>query len=172
MALREIITLPDPRLRLKSEPVDNIDDGVRALMDDMLETMYDAPGVGLAAIQLGVAQRVVVIDVAPEEEPPRPLRLVNPELVWISEETSVHEEGCLSIPEIHDEVERPARCKIVYLDENGKRQEMECEGLMATVVQHEIDHTNGVLIIDHLSKLKRDRIVKKFAKAKKRESVA
>jgi peptide deformylase len=172
MALREIITLPDPRLRLKSAPVDKIDDSVRALMDDMLETMYDAPGVGLAAIQLGVAQRVVVIDVAHEEEPPRPLRLVNPELVWISEETSIHEEGCLSIPEIHDEVERPARCKVAYLDENGERQEMECEGLMATVVQHEIDHTNGVLIIDHLSKLKRDRIVKKFAKAKKRESVA
>ena len=172
MALREIITLPDPRLRLNSEPVGKIDEALRALMDDMLETMYDAPGVGLAAIQLGVPQRVVVIDVAHEEEPPRPMRLVNPEIVWASEETSLHEEGCLSIPEFYDEVERPARCRVAYLDETGARREIDCEGLMATVVQHEVDHTNGVLFIDRLSKLKRDRIVRKIAKAKKRESAA
>lgn len=172
MAIREIITLPDPRLRLKSEPVDRIDDALRALMDDMLETMYDAPGIGLAAIQLGVAKRVIVVDVAREEEKPQPIRLVNPEIVWTSEETSLYEEGCLSIPEFYGEVERPARCRVAYLDETGKRCEMDCEGVLATVVQHEVDHVNGILFIDHLSKLKRDRIVKKFAKARKRESVA
>ena len=172
MALREIITLPDPRLRLRSKTVDDIDDGVRKLMDDMLETRYDAPGVGLAAIQLGVPQRVVVIDASREEDPPEPIRLVNPEIVWTSEETNIHEEGCLSIPEFYGEVERPARCRVRYLDETGERREMDCEGLMATVVQHEVDHTNGVLFIDHLSKLKRDRIVKKIAKAKKRDSAA
>jgi peptide deformylase len=171
MALREIITLPDPRLRLNSEPVGKIDDRLRALMDDMLETMYDAPGVGLAAVQVGVPKRVAVIDVTHEEER-NPIRLVNPEIVWTSEETNIHEEGCLSIPEFYDEVERAARCRVAYLDETGKRREIDCEGLLATVVQHEIDHINGVLFIDHLSKLKRDRIVKKFAKAKKRESAA
>jgi len=172
MSLREIITLPDPRLRLKSKPVVEIDDRLRALMDDMLETMYDAPGVGLAAIQVGVPQRAVVIDASGDEEEPNPIRLVNPEIVWTSGETNIHEEGCLSIPEFYGEVERPARCKVAYLDETGARREIECDGLLATVVQHEIDHTNGVLFIDHLSKLKRDRIVKKFVKAKKRDSAA
>jgi len=172
MALREIITLPDPRLRLESEPVGKIDDDLRALMDDMLETMYDAPGVGLASIQIGVPKRVVVIDASRDEETRKPIRLVNPEIVWTSEETSTYEEGCLSIPEFYDEVERPARCRVVYQDEKGEQREMDCEGLLATVVQHEVDHTNGVLFIDHLSKLKRNRIVKKFSKAKKRESAA
>lgn len=172
MALRNIITLPDPRLRLVSEPVERVDDEIRAILDDMLETMYDAPGIGLAAIQIAVAKRLVVVDASREEEERRPLRFVNPEVVWTSEETAVHEEGCLSIPEYFEEVERPAACRVAYLDENGERQEMDCEGLLATVVQHEIDHINGVLFIDHLSKLKRDRVVKKFAKAKKRENAA
>jgi peptide deformylase len=172
MALRNIITLPDPRLRLVSDPVTEVDDRIRALMDDMLETMYDAPGIGLAAIQIAEAKRVVVIDASREEEERRPMRLVNPEVVWTSEETAVYEEGCLSIPEYFEEVERPAACRVTYLDEKGEPREMECEGLLATVVQHEIDHINGVLFIDHLSKLKRDRVVKKFAKAKKRESAA
>ncbi|HXK54726.1 MAG TPA: peptide deformylase, partial [Hyphomicrobiales bacterium] len=152
--------------------VDRVDDDIRALMDDMLETMYDAPGIGLAAIQIAVAKRVVVIDASREEDARQPMRLVNPQVVWASEETSVYEEGCLSIPEYFAEVERPSRCKVSYLDETGKPCEMDCEGLLATVVQHEIDHINGVLFIDHLSKLKRDRVVKKFAKAAKRESVA
>ncbi|MCB1437591.1 MAG: peptide deformylase [Rhodobiaceae bacterium] len=172
MALRTIITLPDPRLRLVCDPVATVDDTIRALMDDMLETMYDAPGIGLAAIQIAVAKRVVVIDASREEDARQPMRLVNPQVVWASEETSVYEEGCLSIPEYFAEVERPSRCKVSYLDETGKPCEMDCEGLLATVVQHEIDHINGVLFIDHLSKLKRDRVVKKFAKAAKRESVA
>ncbi|MDP2619601.1 MAG: peptide deformylase [Hyphomicrobiales bacterium] len=172
MAIRDIITLPDPRLRLESTPVGKIDEALRALMDDMLQTMYDAPGIGLAAIQVAVAKRVVVVDVAREEEEPNPIRLINPEIVWTSEETSTHEEGCLSIPEFYGDVERPARCRVAFLDDTGERREMECEGLLATVVQHEVDHTNGVLFIDHLSKLKRDRIVKKFSKAKKRESAA
>lgn len=172
MAMRDIITLPDPRLRLKSETVDKIDDSLRALMDDMLQTMYEAPGVGLAAIQVAVPKRVVVIDVACEEEEPNPICLVNPEIVWTSEESNIHEEGCLSIPDFYGEVERPALCRVAYMDETGKQHEMDCEGLLATVVQHEVDHTNGVLFIDHLSKLKRDRIVKKFAKGKKRESAA
>ena len=172
MAIRDIITLPNPRLRLKSKPIVRIDDGLRALMDDLLETMYEAPGIGLAAIQVAVAKRVIVVDVAREEERPNPIRLVNPEIVWTSEETSIHEEGCLSIPEFYDEVERPARCRVAYMDETGESREMDCEGLLATAVQHEVDHTNGVLFIDRLSKLKRDRIVKKFAKAKKREGVA
>ena len=172
MAIRDIICLPDPRLRLISEPVAGIDDNLRALMDEMLETMRDAPGVGLAAIQVGVAKRVIVIDTAREEEEPNPVRLINPEIISTSEETSVYEEGCLSIPEFYEEVERPARCTVAYLDETGERREMDCEGLTATVVQHEVDHTNGILFIDHISKLKRDRIAKKFVKAKKRDSAA
>ena len=175
MALRNIITLPDPRLRLVSDPVERVDDEIRAILDDMLETMYDAPGIGLAAIQVAVPKRMVVLDASREEEERRPMRLVNPEVVWASEEMAVYEEGCLSIPEYFEGVERPVACRVAYLDEKGEPREMECEGLLATVVQHEIDHINGVLFIDHLSKLKRDRVVKKFAKAdkaKKRESAA
>lgn len=172
MALRNIITLPDPRLRLVSDPIEQVDDEIRAILDDMLETMYDAPGIGLAAIQVAVPKRLVVLDAAREEEERRPMRLINPEVVWTSEETATYEEGCLSIPEYFEEVERPAACRVSYLDETGAPQELECEGLLATIVQHEIDHINGVLFIDHLSKLKRDRVIKKFAKAKKRESAA
>ncbi|HET9902469.1 MAG TPA: peptide deformylase [Xanthobacteraceae bacterium] len=168
MAVRPILILPDPRLRLVSEPVDAIDDDIRRLVSDMFETMYDAPGIGLAAIQVGVPKRVVTVDIAKKEEPRAPQVFINPEVVERSEEQSVYEEGCLSIPEIHEDVERPARVRVRYLDLQGKRQEVAADGLLATCLQHEIDHLNGVLFIDHISKLKRDRIVKKFIKAAKR----
>jgi peptide deformylase len=168
MALREIITLPDPRLRLVSEPVKAIDDEVRRLAEDMLETMYAAPGIGLAAIQVGVPKRVITLDLAKKDEPKAPQVFINAEIVSSSEERATYEEGCLSIPEYYDEVERPAQVKVRFTDLDGKVQEIEAEGLLATCLQHEIDHINGVLFIDHLSKLKRDRVTKKFAKAAKR----
>jgi peptide deformylase len=168
MAVRPIIVLPDPRLRRVSDPVKTIDAGIRELVADMFDTMYDAPGIGLAAIQVGVPQRVVTIDVAKKDEPRAPQVFINPQLVEDSNESSVYEEGCLSIPEIHEDVERPARVRVRYLDLDGKPQELTAEGLLATCIQHEIDHLNGVLFIDHISKLKRDRIVKKFIKAAKR----
>jgi peptide deformylase len=170
VAIKPIITLPDRRLRLRSEPVASVDAEVRKLMDDMLETMYDAPGIGLAAIQIAVPKRVVVIDVARREDEsakPNPLCLVNPEILWTSEELSSMEEGCLSIPEYREEVFRPAKIKFAYLDRQGKRQEMDAEGLLATCVQHEIDHINGVLFIDHISRLKREMFLKKLAKTKR-----
>ncbi|MFZ2065338.1 MAG: peptide deformylase [Xanthobacteraceae bacterium] len=169
MALREIIKLPDKRLRLKSEPVKRIDAGIRKLVDDLFETMYDAPGIGLAAIQIGVAKRVVTMDLSKKEDDHKPQVFINPEVIWKSDEKSKYEEGCLSIPEYYEEVERPAQVKVKYLDIDGNEQEIEASGLMATCLQHEIDHTNGVLFIDYISKLKRDRIVKKFAKAAKKE---
>jgi peptide deformylase len=170
MPTRPIICLPDPRLKLVSEPVAQVDDEVRALLDDMLETMYDAPGVGLAAIQIAVPRRVVVIDVAGKDEPPAPLFLVNPEITWASEEMNVHEEGCLSIPDYYEDVTRPARVRARFLDRDGKQQEIEADGLLATCIQHEIDHLNGVLFIDHLSRLKRERAMKKFQKAAARRA--
>jgi peptide deformylase len=169
MALRPIITLPDPRLRRRSEPVGPVDDEVRALVRDMLDTMYDAPGVGLAAIQVGVPKRLIVVDVGKTPEDRDPIVLLDPEITWTSEETRVHEEGCLSIPDYYEEVERPERIGFRYRDLDGATVESEAGGLLATCVQHEIDHLDGVLFIDHLSKLKRDRVVKKFAKAAKRE---
>jgi len=169
MALREIIILPDKRLRLVSEPVKTVDAGVRALVDDMFETMYEAPGVGLAAIQIGVPKRIVTADAAKKDEEKRPQVFLNPEVVWSSEDKATYEEGCLSIPEYYEEVERPTQVKVRYMDIDGKSQEIEANGLLATVLQHEIDHLNGVLFIDHISKLKRDRVIKKFAKAAKRE---
>jgi peptide deformylase len=168
MALRDIITLPDKRLRLVSGPVDRIDPELKRLVEDMFETMYHAPGIGLAAIQVGVPKRVVTMDLAKKEDSKEPRVFINPEILWSSEETSVYEEGCLSIPDIHEDVTRPARVTIRYTDLAGKPQEAEAEGLFATCIQHEIDHLNGVLFIDHISKLKRDRIIKKFAKAAKR----
>jgi peptide deformylase len=168
MALREIIKLPDKRLRLKSEPVKKVDAGIRKLVEDMFETMYDAPGIGLAAIQLGVAKRVVTMDLSKKEDDHKPHVFINPEITWTSEETSTYEEGCLSIPEYYEEVERPARVKVKYLDLDGEVHEIEAKGLLATCLQHEIDHTNGILFIDHISKLKRDRVIKKFAKAAKK----
>jgi peptide deformylase len=169
MAIRPIICLPDPRLRLVCEPVAKIDSEVVTLVDDMLETMYDAPGIGLAAIQIAVPKRVVVMDVAKKDDPPRPMCLVNPEIVWSSDDKNVHEEGCLSIPEYYEEVERPSRVRVRFLDRDGQPVEMEADGLLATCIQHEIDHLNGVLFIDHLSRLKRERAIKKFTKAAKRD---
>ncbi len=170
MALRDIIKLPDKRLRLVSEPVDKIDTGIKRLVEDMFETMYHAPGIGLAAIQLGEPKRVVIIDISKKDEPKNPQVFINPDIVWSSDDRSVYEEGCLSIPEINEDVERPARVTVRYLDLAGKVQETQAEGLFATCIQHEIDHLNGVLFIDYISKLKRDRIVKKFTKAAKRMS--
>jgi peptide deformylase len=166
MALRPILTVPDPKLKLVSKPVERVDDALRALMDDMLETMYAAPGIGLAAIQIGEPVRVIVMDLAREGEEPAPRHFVNPEIVWASEETAPYEEGCLSVPEIYDEVERPARVKIKYLNYKGEEIVEDCEGLYAVCIQHEMDHLNGVLFIDHLSRLKRDRAVAKVKKAK------
>jgi len=168
MAKREIIILPDKRLRLKSEPIAKIDRSVRALVDDMFETMYEAPGIGLAAIQIGVPQRVVTMDLAKKDEPKAPQVFINPEVTWAAGEKAVAEEGCLSIPDYFEEVERPSAIKVKYLDLDGTTHEIEATGLLATCLQHEIDHTNGVLFIDHISKLKRDMVLKKFKKAAKR----
>ena len=168
MALRDILILPDKRLRQVSEPVKKIDAGIRKLIEDMFETMYDAPGIGLAAIQVGTPKRVVTMDLAKKDEPKNPLVFVNPEIVWSSDGKATYEEGCLSIPEYYGDVERPAQVKVKYLDREGAPSEIEANGLLATCLQHEIDHLNGVLFIDHLSKLKRDRVIKKFAKAAKR----
>jgi peptide deformylase len=201
MALRDIIILPDKRLRQVSKPVIDFDEELLTLLVDMFETMYHAPGIGLAAIQVGVPRRVVTMDLSKDEEirehtfnklrakfkrgkiqvgvqhgsiteivtsPGEPAVFINPEIISSSEEKSIYEEGCLSIPDIHEDVERPARVKIRYLDLDGKLREAEAEGLFATCIQHEVDHLNGVLFIDHISKLKRDRIVKKFTKVAKR----
>jgi peptide deformylase len=168
MAKREIIILPDKRLRLISAQVEKIDKSVRALVDDMFETMYEAPGIGLAAIQIGVPQRIVTMDLAKKDEPKQPQVFINPEITWTSDDKAIAEEGCLSIPEYYEEVERPAAVKVKYLDVDGKPHEIEASGLLATCLQHEIDHINGVLFIDHISKLKRDMVLKKFKKAHKR----
>ena len=168
MTLRTIITLPDKRLRRTSEPVGKITAEIKKLVEDMFETMYDAPGIGLAAVQVGVLRRVVTMDLSKKEGPSEPKVFINPEIVWRSEEQSTYEEGCLSIPEVHEDVERSARVKVKYLDLEGRSHEEEAEGLFATCIQHEVDHLNGVLFIDHISKLKRDRITKKFTKAAKR----
>jgi peptide deformylase len=162
----EILVLPDPVLRQMCAPVERVDDETRRFMDQMLKTMYDAPGIGLAAIQVGEPRRIITIDATREEEERSPLFLVNPEIVWRSEdERSTYEEGCLSIPDYYAEVERPAKVRVRYVDYAGKPQELEADGLLATVIQHEVDHLNGVLFIDYLSKLKRDLVVKKFTKA-------
>ena len=168
MALRDIIILPDKRLRLVSKPVKAVDADLRRLVEDMFETMYDAPGVGLAAIQVGEPRRVVTLDLSKKDDPKKPLVFINPELVWTSDEKAVYEEGCLSIPEYYEDVERPAEVKVKYLDLDGKPQEVAANGLLATCLQHEIDHLNGILFIDHISKLKRNRVIKKFTKAAKR----
>jgi len=176
MAKLDIITLPDPLLRKTSKPVERVDDELRRLMDEMLETMYEAPGIGLAAVQVAVPRRVIVMDVTrdddEEDAEKDPICMVNPEIVTLSDEMRLHEEGCLSIPEFTAEIERPAISVVRYIDRDGLPQEMVCEGLLSTVVQHEIDHTNGVLFIDYLSRLKRDMVIKKFIKAKKTEAVA
>ncbi|RIJ14839.1 peptide deformylase [Henriciella mobilis] len=166
MAIREIITVPDPRLKEVSKPVEGgVTDEIRALMDDMLETMYDAPGIGLAAIQIGVPQRVIVMDLAGEGEEPNPRYFVNPEILPLTEDLAPYEEGCLSVPDVFDEVERPTRCRVRYLDYNGKEVEEIAEGMYAVCIQHEMDHLEGTLFIDHLSRLKRQRAIDKVKKA-------
>lgn len=170
MTVLPLVIAPDPLLKQKSATVEQVDEEVRTLLDDMADTMYDSRGIGLAAVQVGVLRRVVVIDIGWREEDDAtraPLKLVNPEIVTSSEERSLYNEGCLSFPEHYSEVERPAIVKVRYQDEQGKSQEMEATGLLATCVQHEIDHTNGITFVDHISRLKRDVILKKLSKAKK-----
>jgi peptide deformylase len=167
MSIKPLVILPDPVLRLVSKPVERIDAPLLKLADDMFETMYDAPGIGLAAIQVGEPLRMLVIDLAKEGEEPAPQVFINPEILEKSDERSVYEEGCLSIPDYYAEVERPAKVRVRHLDRDGKEQEVEADGLLATCLQHEIDHLNGVLFIDHISKLKRDMVVKKFKKLAK-----
>lgn len=164
MALREILTVPNPVLKQVSSPVEGVDDDLRRLMDDMLETMYAAPGIGLAAIQVGVPRQVIVMDLARQEDPPEPRFFVNPEILWASDETALYEEGCLSVPEVYDEVARAAQVRLRYLDYNGQEVVEEAEGLFAVCIQHEMDHLKGVLFIDHLSRLKRDRAVARVRK--------
>ena len=170
MTVRPLVILPDAQLRRVSEPVTDITDEIRTLAADMIETMYDAPGVGLAAVQIGVLKRVVTIDASKDENAKNPTVYLNPEIVWASEEKRVYDEGCLSIPEFYGEVERPDRVRVRYMNLDGETVEQEADGLLATCLQHEIDHLNGVLFIDHLSKLKRDRVLKKFTKAAKRDA--
>jgi peptide deformylase len=172
MSIRPLVILPDSKLRLISEPIKEVTNEIRRLADDMLETMYDAPGVGLAAIQIGMPLRMVTMDVSKSEDEHQPLVLINPEIVWASAEKRVYEEGCLSIPEYYEEVERPDRVRFRYVNLQGETVEQDADGLLATCVQHEIDHLNGVLFIDYLSKLKRDRVITKFKKAAKREAGA
>ncbi len=171
MSLRDIVILPDNILKQTSAPFEKIDADVRALADDMFDTMYHAPGIGLAAVQIGLLQRMLVVDVAKEDEPREPICMINPKIVWSSEELSEYEEGCLSIPETYDLVTRPAEIKVTYQDREGANCERHCEGLLATCVQHEIDHLDGILFIDHISRLKRDRIIKKFVKAAKQKAI-
>jgi len=167
MALREILKEPNEVLRQKSLPVENVDEKIRKLMDDMLETMYAAPGIGLAAIQVGVPKKVIVMDISKKEGEKLPMHFVNPEIISKSNINSVYEEGCLSVPGQFAEIARPKKCKIQFLDYNGHPQEIEAEGMFATCIQHEIDHLEGILFIDYLSKLKKTMIVKKLSKQKK-----
>jgi len=167
MTVRPILTAPDPRLQAISTDVEKVDAEIRKLVDDMAESMYAADGIGLAAVQIGVPKRVIVIDLDQKEGKRNPRAFINPRILWASEEMAVFEEGCLSVPEIWDDVERPARIKCEYLDLDGKKVELEADGMLATCLQHEMDHLNGVLFIDHLSRLKRSMAIKKLTKAKK-----
>ncbi len=164
---RKILIEPDPILRKKCAPLEKVDDDIRKLMKDMLETMYDAPGIGLAAVQIGILKRLVVLDVSKDENKKDPLFLINPEIISKSENSSVYEEGCLSLPGQFAEIERPAECFLKYIDLNGKEKKLKANGLLSTCIQHEVDHLNGVLFIDYLSKLKKDMIIKKLVKQKK-----
>ncbi|WP_312807163.1 peptide deformylase [Agrobacterium cavarae] len=164
MTIKPLIILPDPLLRQQSKPVETVDSEIQRLADDMLETMYDAPGIGLAAIQIGVPRRMLVIDLSRDDEENKPQVFINPEILKVSDEVSTYEEGCLSIPDYYAEVERPASLTVGYVDRDGKQQTVEADGLLATCLQHEIDHLNGVLFIDHISRLKRDMVIKKFTK--------
>ena len=171
MTIKPLIILPDPLLRQVSKPIERVDSDLQRLVDDMLETMYDAPGIGLAAIQVGVPRRMLVIDVSREGEEKQPLVFINPEVVKSSDERSLYEEGCLSIPDYYAEVERPATIGVKFLDRDGKEQLIDADGLLATCLQHEIDHLNGVLFIDHISRLKREMVIKKFTKAAKAKAI-
>ena len=172
MAKLDIIIAPDPRLKVKCKPVAKVDAKVARLMDDMLETMYAAPGIGLAAPQVGVAQRVIVLDVAREDEKPASLRMANPELVWVSDEDATYNEGCLSLPEHYADVVRPKAIRVHYLDHQNEIRELEAEGLLATCIQHEMDHLDGILFVDHITALKRNIILRKLLKAKKSGALA
>ena len=164
---RKILIEPDPILRKKCEPLEMVDDNVINLMKDMLQTMYAAPGIGLAAVQIGILKRLIVIDISKDEKKKDPLFLINPEIIKKSDDTSIYEEGCLSLPGQFAEIERPAECFLKYIDLNGQEKELKAKGLLSTCIQHEVDHLNGVLFIDYLSKLKKDMIIKKLAKHKK-----
>ena len=168
MSQRKIVIEPDPILRKKSEVLEKVDDELRELLNDMLETMYAAPGIGLAAVQIGVLKRLIVIDISKDKEKKNPLFLINPEIISRSKKTTIYEEGCLSLPGHFAEIERPAECQIKFIDYNGKEKELSANGLLATCIQHEVDHLNGVLFIDYLSKLKKDMIVKKLIKHKQK----
>jgi peptide deformylase len=170
MAILPIVKLPDPVLRQKSAPVERVDDELRKLADAMLETMYDAPGVGLAAVQVGIPRRLIVLDTSKDDDNPTPLVLINPEILILGSELKLHEEGCLSIPDVQVEIERPSSLTVRYLDREGKQQEMSADGLLATAIQHELDHLDGKLIIDFLSRLKRDMVIRKFKKLAKGET--
>ncbi len=164
---RKILIEPDPILRKKCEPLEKVDTDIKKLMQDMLETMYDAPGIGLAAIQIGILKRLIVIDISKDEKKREPLFLINPVILKRSKKTSTYEEGCLSLPGQFAEIERPAECLLKYIDLSGKEKELKAEGLLSTCIQHEVDHLNGILFIDYLSKLKKDMIIKKLVKHKK-----
>ena len=167
MSKKEIVIEPDPILRKKSVNLEKVDDELRGLLDDMLETMYSAPGIGLAAVQVGVLKRLIVIDISKEKDKKNPLFLINPEIISRSNKTSIYEEGCLSLPGHFAEIERPAECHVKYIDYSGKEKEIKANGLLSTCIQHEVDHLNGILFIDYLSKLKKDMILKKLIKHKK-----
>jgi peptide deformylase len=167
MALLDVLVAPDPRLKVKAKPVAKVDDKVRKLMDDMLETMYVAPGIGLAAPQIGEALRVIVADAAREGEEKQPYRMANPEILWRSDELATYNEGCLSLPEHYADVTRPAEIRVRYLDQDNEIRTLEAKGLLATVIQHEMDHLDGVLFVDHISPLKRNIILRKLTKAKR-----
>ena len=171
MAVLDIIIAPDPRLKITAKPVKKVDASVRKLMDDLLETMHSARGIGLAAPQVGDKRRVIVVDVANEDEPPNPIRMANPELLWTSDEERIHEEGCLSLPEQYAEVVRPDRIRVRYLDYQNEIREIETDGVLATCIQHEMDHLDGVLFVDHVSVLKRRMILRKLQKAKKQAAL-
>lgn len=170
MAILPILLPPAPLLKAKAKPVETVDDGIRRLIDDMLETMYAAPGIGLAANQVGVLKRVIVLDTAKSDETPNPLALINPEILWASEELAIYNEGCLSVPDHYADVERPAEVKIRFLDRRGVRQEIHATGLLSTCIQHEMDHLEGVLFVDHLSALKRNMILRKLSKQRKHQA--
>jgi len=170
MTIYPIIVAPDPRLKVKCKPVEMVDGDIRTLMDDMVQTMYAANGIGLAAPQIGITKRIIVIDIAREEDEPQPLRMANPEIIWVSDDDELHEEGCLSLPEHYSEVVRPRAVRIRYLDHQNEIREMDAEGLLGVCVQHEMDHLDGVLFVDHISALKRNMILRKLTKQKKMDA--